>query len=72
MGVVVLKGNCPTNNSSCPMGLIVLRGRVGVSGVIVLQPMKPHITLTKNEKFPCISLFQIHFYLSWIKKISIK
>ena len=27
MGVVVLKGNCPTNRGSCPIGLIVLRGR---------------------------------------------
>ena len=27
MGVVVLRGNCPTNEGSCPMGIIVLRGR---------------------------------------------
>ena len=26
MGVVVPRGNCPTNEGSCPIGVIVLRG----------------------------------------------
>ena len=46
MGVVVLRGSCPTNRGSCPRGVIVLgvdvpRGNcpVGVigRGVVVLQ-----------------------------------
>ena len=27
MGIVVLRGNCPTNKSSCPIGIIVLSSR---------------------------------------------
>ena len=35
MGVVVLRGNCPTNTGSCPIGVIVLRDGCP-NGVVVL------------------------------------
>ena len=35
MGVVFLKGNCPTNRGSCPIEIIVLKGRYP-KGVVVL------------------------------------
>ena len=35
MGVVVLRGNCPTNRGSCLIGVIILRGRY-LKGVVVL------------------------------------
>ena len=28
MGVVVLRGNCPTNRGNCPIGVVVLRVNV--------------------------------------------
>ena len=36
MGVVVLRGNCPTNTGSCPMGVIVLRGKCHKEIVVLM------------------------------------
>ena len=61
MRVVVLKGNCPTNRGSCPLGVIVLSGRCPMwivvlvvnwqrgsypMGVIVLQGSCPRTYFT--------------------------
>ena len=45
MGVVVLRGNCPTNRRGCPIGVVVLGGNWQrgscPTGVIVLQGSCP-------------------------------
>ena len=36
MGVVVLRGDCPTNRGSCPIGVILLRGRCPKQVVVLV------------------------------------
>ena len=48
MGVVVLRGNCPTNRGSCPTGVIVLQGSclgVIVPRVVVLEVVVPEVVV---------------------------
>ena len=42
MGVVVLKGNCPTNRGSCPIGVIVLRDRYPQEEVVLVGNWQRH------------------------------
>ena len=50
-GVVVLRGNCPTNRGSCPIQVIVLRGRC-TKGVIVMVGHLQRGSCPKGVKTP--------------------
>ena len=56
MGVVVLADNCPTNEDSCPIGVIVLRGRFPKGylslGVLVIRGSCPREVVVLWGSFP--------------------
>ena len=60
MGLVVLRGNCPTNRGSCPIGVIVQRSRCpkGVigRGVVVLQGSLSYGVVVLEPRAPCSML----------------